>query len=56
MTMNIMLAVVGYGFAWYLGALVLTLLIVRSGFVLIRERRWASWQNVSRGNHFRPGA
>ena len=39
MTMNIMLAVVGYGFAWTLGALLLVALIVRSGFVLIRERQ-----------------
>src|SRR5580692_6823565 len=41
MTMNYMLAVVeiGYGFAWVLGALMLVLLIVRSGFVLIRERQ-----------------
>ena len=41
MTMNHMLAVVeiGYGFVWVLGALMLVLLIVRSGFVLIRERQ-----------------
>jgi len=39
MTMNIMLAVVGAGWAWSAGALLLVALVVSSGFVLIRERQ-----------------
>jgi len=39
MTMNIMLAAGGLGFAWYWYALAFAALVVASGFVLIRERQ-----------------